>query len=70
MAQTDWRTVTRSTDGQQQYVNMYHVVRIVLNGTGGSTLFMDDGSSTEVVELPDGLTAPVPLEPAIMARKP
>ena len=54
----DWRLVTRAIDGQVQYVNMWYVVRIVLNGAGGSTLFFDGGSSTEIVELPDGLLPP------------
>ena len=68
----DWRIITRSNDGQKQYVNMGYVVRIVLNGAGGSTLFFGDGTSTEVVELPEILTpvatqsVPEP-EPAITA---
>ena len=69
MALADWRLVTRSTDGQQQYVNMFFVVRMVLNGTGGSTLFFDGGSSTEVVETPDVLV-PAPGHSAIMASQP
>lgn len=67
----DWRIVTRVPDGQQQYVNMFYVVRIVLNGSGGSTLFFDGGSSTEIEEIPELLTpvATAP-EPVIMASPP